>query len=108
MTGGSSVLSIRKISDGVSFWIHVTPRAKRPGVGGCHGDALRVAVSAPPAEGLANAACVRALAAALGVKRGVVAIDPKARARRKRVRVAGIPGDLCQRLSELAAADRSD
>ena len=108
MTRGSDVLSIRETSEGVSFWIHVTPRAKRPGVAGCHGEALRVAVAEPPAEGLANAACARALAAALGVKRGAVEIDPRARGRRKQVRVTGAPGDLRPRLQELAAAGRSD
>lgn len=108
MTGGSDVLSIHETSEGVSFWIHVTPRAKRPAVAGCHGEALRVAVSEPPAEGLANAACARALAAALGVKRADVEIDPKARGRRKRVRVTGAPGDLGPRLRELAAAGRND
>ncbi len=49
---------------GFAFWIHVTPRSKRPCVGGIQGDALRVAVAAPPEAGRANAACVRALAEA--------------------------------------------
>jgi len=102
------VLSIREVTDGVSFWIHVTPRARRPGVAGRHGDALRVAVSEPPVEGLANAACVRALAEALRVRRTAVAIDPKARGRRKRVRVSGVAAELRRRLAELAAGDGSD
>jgi len=108
LTGTGDVLSIREIADGVAFWIHVTPRAKRPGVAGCHGDALRVSVSEAPVEGLANAACVRALAAALGVRRGAVALDPKSRGRRKRVRVSGVSEELRQRLGELAAAEGSD
>jgi len=108
LTGPGDVLSIRETADGVAFWIHVTPRARRPGVAGCHGDALRVAVSEPPVEGLANAACMRALAGALGVRREAVAIDPKARGRRKRVHVSGSAADLRRRLGELAAADGSD
>jgi uncharacterized protein YggU (UPF0235/DUF167 family) len=34
----------------------------RVGMSGVHGDALRVAVLAPPIEGRANAACLEALA----------------------------------------------
>jgi uncharacterized protein (TIGR00251 family) len=87
---------------GIAFWIHVTPAAKRAAVGGAHGDALRVAVQAPPRAGRANAACVEALASAFGVKRAAVALDPAARGRRKRVHVAGDAPMLVARLAALA------
>jgi len=89
---------------GVSFWIHVTPRARRPAVGGLHGDALRVSVAAPPLEGRANAACRRALADALGLPVAAVELRPEARGRRKRVQVRGEAAALEARLRELAAA----
>jgi uncharacterized protein (TIGR00251 family) len=84
------------------FWIHVTPRSRRESVGGLHGDALRVAVTAPPIEGQANEACARALARALGVRRAAVRIDPGARGRRKRIQVDGDPEALEARLGGLA------
>jgi hypothetical protein len=87
----------------VTFWIHVTPRARRPAVGGAREGALCVRVGEPPADGRANAACRRALAAALGVARGAVALDPAARGRRKRVSVEGEPRGLAERLRALAA-----
>jgi uncharacterized protein (TIGR00251 family) len=99
------VISIRQSPEGISFWIHVTPRARRERVGGRHGDALRVSVSAPPLEGAANRACAAALAQALGVRRSAVDLDPAARGRRKRVRVAGDAANLEQRLLALAAAE---
>jgi uncharacterized protein (TIGR00251 family) len=102
------VLRVSETSDGVAFWIHVTPRAKRAAVAGCHGDALRVAVAAPPVAGLANAACVQALAEALGVKGSDVELDPGSKARRKRVRVTGQKAVLAARLGELAKASGSD
>jgi cell division initiation protein len=89
-------------SRGVAFWIHVTPRARRKGVGGTHGDALRVAVAEPPAGGAANAACALALARALGGGRGAVELDRASRGRRKRVRIAGDADALAARLQELA------
>jgi uncharacterized protein (TIGR00251 family) len=106
LTTEPPALSIDADSSGVGFWIHVTPRAKKPGVAGIHGDALRVAVSAPPLEGKANAACVAAIAEALACRRGDIALDPASRGRRKRVRVDGDPAALRERLSTLAQSPR--
>ena len=101
------MLEISRSDSGVAFFIHVTPRARRPGVGGCRAEALRVQVRAPPADGLANAACVDALASALGVRRSAVTLYPGSRNRRKRVRVAGDPERLATRLAELASGGAS-
>lgn len=90
------------MADAFAFWIHVTPRASREAVGGRHGEALRVAVKAPPAEGRANAACVSALAEAFGVRPRAVELDPGARGRRKRVRIRGPAPELARRFEELA------
>ena len=90
---------------GFSFWIHVSPRARREGVGGRHGDALRVAVRAAPEAGRANAACVAALAEAFGVSRADVELDLGASGRRKRVRIEGDTGLLARRFEVLAQAD---
>ena len=90
------------MGEGLAFWIHVTPRARRKAVGCLLGNALRVAVAAPPVEGKANADCVQALAEAFGVKRGDVAIHPGARGRRKRVRLRGETRALEARLLKLA------
>jgi uncharacterized protein len=73
-------------------------------VGGSYGDALRVAVREPPLEGEANAACVRALAEALGVTRRAVILDLGARGRRKRVHVEGDPMRLEARIRVLASS----
>jgi len=97
------VLTVSQSPNGVVFWIHVTPRSRRQQVGGTHGDALRVRVVAAPAQGAANAACVKALARALRVPGGAVELDPGSRSRRKRVRVEGEAEALARRLRELAA-----
>jgi len=92
---------------GVAFWIHVTPRSRRPAVGGTHGDALRVAVKEPPVDGAANQGCVRALAEVLDVRRSAVDLDAGSTGRRKRVRIEGDPAQLTARLEGLAASPRS-
>jgi hypothetical protein len=90
------------MEEGLDFWIHVTPRARREVVGGRRGDALQVSVTAPPTRGEANAACVRALADAFGVRPRQVEIRSGARARRKRVRLSGQSRALAERLETLA------
>ena len=104
MTARPGGPSFRATPEGLSFWIHVTPRARREAVGGTHGDALRVAVRAPPAEGAANRACSEALAAAFAVRRSAVELDPSSRSRRKRVRIRGDGERLAARLAALAGA----
>jgi uncharacterized protein len=100
-----SGLPRRPAQDGFAFWIHVSPRARREGVGGRHGDALRVAVRAAPEGGRANAACVDALAEAFGVRAADVTLDPGARSRRKRVRIDGDAAALASRFETLAKGD---
>lgn len=104
MAEAETPLSVAARNDGVSLWIHVTPSARRPRVGGLHGDALRVAVGEPPLGGRANRACIAALATALGVPPRQVELDPASRGRRKRVRIAGDPRRLSGLLTSLAAA----
>ena len=69
--------------------ILVVPRASRTVVGPLKGDRLRVAVTAPPVDNLANAAVVAALADAFGVRRAAVRIIRGERGRRKTVEITG-------------------
>ena len=107
MTASGRSPSFSPTATGIAFWIHVSPRSKRTAVGGSYGDALRVAVREPPLEGEANAACVRALAEALGVTKKAVFLDLGARGRRKRVHVEGDPLLLETRIRALAGGRSS-
>jgi hypothetical protein len=84
------VLAIRDEGGAVSFDVLVTPRASRAKVGPVVGDRLKVAVTAPPVDGEANAALIEVLARALGVPRRSVTIVRGDGSRRKTVRVAGV------------------
>jgi hypothetical protein len=81
------MLALRRAGDRVSFAVRVTPRASARGVGGERDGALLVRVTAPPAEGKANAAVVAILAEALGVPRSAVVIERGQTGRTKRVSV---------------------
>ncbi|MBL8879169.1 MAG: DUF167 domain-containing protein [Phycisphaerales bacterium] len=77
-------------SGGVEFGVKVVPGASRDAIVGVLGDALKIAVSAPPEGGKANAAVTRALARALGVKDACVTIVAGTTQARKRVQVVGL------------------
>jgi uncharacterized protein (TIGR00251 family) len=78
----------------VRFAVRVKPGAKREAVGGRHGDALVVAVTAPAIEGKANAAVCKALATAFGVRGRDVTIVAGERGRDKVVEVPDAPDRL--------------
>jgi uncharacterized protein len=77
--------------------IRVKPGARKESVGGTHGDALVVAVQAPPLDGKANDAVRKALARAFGVRKQDVVIVAGERGRDK---VVELPDDH-DRLAEL-------
>jgi uncharacterized protein len=76
-------------SDALLVDVLVVPRASRVAVGPAVGDRLRVAVTAPPVDGAANAAVIDALAQAFGVRRTAVRIVRGETGRRKTVRIDG-------------------
>ncbi len=74
---------------GVRFAVRVQPRASRDGVLGVQDGALRVALTAPPVDGEANAALVAWLAKRLKVARRDVTIVQGETGRSKVVEVGG-------------------
>ena len=73
--------------------LHVQPGAARTAVVGAHGDALKVAVTAPADRGRANEAVLALLAEVLGVAVRDVALVAGRTSRAKRVAVRGLDGD---------------
>lgn len=60
---------------------------------GLHGDALKLAVSAPPERGRANLEVTRLIASTVGVPRRDVEVRSGMTSRRKRLFIAGITVD---------------
>jgi len=85
----------------VHIAVRVKPGSARAAVGGVHGDALVVAVNAPPVDGRATEAARRALAAALGVPRSTVSLRSGATSRDKIFTVDDPPADLAARVAAL-------
>lgn len=84
------MIGINETAAGVTFAIKVQPRAKRNAIVGELGDALKVALTAPPVDGKANEACVEFFAEVLRVPRSAVMIASGQTSRNKVIRVVGI------------------
>lgn len=87
------VVLLRETQSGITFAVRVQPRAKRNAILGGVGDALKIAVTAPPIDDRANQACVKLLADLLHVPRSSVAIVSGHSSRNKVIRVAGMTAD---------------
>ena len=84
------MIPIRESPGGVSFAVKVHPRAKKNTITGEIGDALKVALTAPPVEGKANEACIDFFAKLLEVPRSSITIAAGHTSRNKVIRVIGM------------------
>lgn len=73
----------------LSLTLHVQPGARRSGIAGPHGDALKVRIAAPAVDNKANSALIEFLSETLQVPRSAISIRQGAGARRKVVEIAG-------------------
>jgi hypothetical protein len=87
------MIPIRSTTSGVTFAVKVQPRTKRNAVAGQLGDALKIALTAPPLDGRANQALVEFLAEILNVPRSSITIAAGRSSRRKVVAIAGLSAE---------------
>lgn len=82
---------VKRGGDGaVTFDVLVQPRASRAKIGPLHDGRIKLAVTAPPVDGEANAAVIELVAEALGVSRSAVQVVAGQSSRRKTLRVTGV------------------
>ena len=91
------MVPIRETLAGASFAVRVQPRARKNAITGELGDALKLALTAPPLEGKANEACIEFFANLLKVPRSSVTIASGKTSRRKIIRIAGMSADEVRR-----------
>ena len=84
------MIPVHDTSSGATFAVKVHPRSKKNALTGEVGDALKVALTAPPVDGKANAACIEFFAKLLNVPRSSVTIASGQSSRTKVIRVSGI------------------
>jgi uncharacterized protein len=84
------MVAIQNSPNGATFAVKVHPRAKKNAITGEVGDALKLALTAPPVDGKANEACIEFFAKLLKVPRSSVTIAAGHSSRNKVIRVAGL------------------
>ncbi len=84
------MFSVRATDEGATFSVKVRPRAKRNGITGEIGEALKLSLTAPPVEGKANAACIDFFADLLNLPRSSITIAAGQSSRSKVMRVSGL------------------
>lgn len=82
-------VALRATADGVLIPVRVQPRASRNRVTGVQLGALRLALTAPPVDGEANAAAIAYLAGLLGIPKSRISIVSGEKGRDKVLLAAG-------------------
>jgi uncharacterized protein len=85
----ATATAVREEPGGLTIDVLVQPRASRPRLGPIHGDRIKLAVTAPPVDGEANAAVIELIARLLGLPRSAVEVIAGASSRRKTLRIRG-------------------
>ncbi len=88
----------QEISGHFILTLHIQPGAKKSGVAGPHGDALKIRLAAPPIDGKANDCLIELIADMLRVTRFQVELISGATSRRKRIRVRGVTQEAIEKL----------
>jgi uncharacterized protein (TIGR00251 family) len=74
----------------VRFEVHAKPRAKKSRAVGVRGDAVEIALAAPPVDGAANTELIRFVAALLGIPKRSVTLVRGETSREKLLAVTGL------------------
>jgi uncharacterized protein (TIGR00251 family) len=91
------MIPIRDTAGGATFAVRVQPRAKKNAITGELGDALKLALTAPPVEGRANEACIEFFANLFDVPHSSITIASGQSSRRKVIRVGGMAAEEVRR-----------
>ena len=84
------MIPIQQTNAGTKFAVKLHPRAKKNAITGEAGDALKLALTAPPVDGKANEACIEFFAKLLNLPRSSVTIAAGQTSRNKVIRVLGL------------------
>ena len=84
------MIELKESPAGTTFAVKIHPRARKNAITGEVGDALKLALTAPPVDNKANEACIDFFAKLLKVPRSSVTIAAGQTSRNKVIRVAGL------------------
>lgn len=84
------MIPLHETAKGITFAVKVQPRARKNAITGTVGDALKLALTAPPVEGRANQAVIEFFAELFAIPRSSVTIASGETSRNKIIRIAGV------------------
>ncbi|HKN04089.1 MAG TPA: DUF167 family protein YggU [Buttiauxella sp.] len=79
--------AVSQTADGLVLRLYIQPKASRDSLIGLHGDELKVAITAPPIDGKANAHLVKYLAKQFRVAKSQVVVEKGELGRHKQVKI---------------------
>ena len=79
--------AVSTCADGLVLRLYIQPKASRDSIVGLHGDEVKVAITAPPVDGQANAHLVKYLAKQFRVAKSQVIIEKGELGRHKQVKI---------------------
>lgn len=85
----SSGFRVSETAEGITFSVHVQPRASRNEISGLSGSELKLRLTSPPVEGAANTLCREFLAKLFHVAKSDVRIIAGEKSRHKIVAITG-------------------
>ncbi|MDR2199973.1 MAG: DUF167 domain-containing protein [Deltaproteobacteria bacterium] len=94
------------LNKSVLLKVKVSPGSSKDRILGFLGDELKVSLTAPPADGKANAALLKFLARSLDIKNSQLELRSGFSSRNKVVKILGLDKDECER-SLLKITERS-
>ncbi|WP_299020482.1 DUF167 family protein YggU [uncultured Photobacterium sp.] len=95
--------AVSQSGDDLVIRLYIQPKASRDQIVGLHGDELKIAITAPPVDGKANAHLGKFLSKQFRVAKGQVVIEKGELGRHKQVRIES-PREIPQVVSELLSA----
>jgi len=81
------VSAVSQTADGLVLRLYIQPKASRDSIVGLHGDELKVAITAPPIDGKANAHLVKYLAKQFKVAKSQVLLEKGELGRHKQIKI---------------------
>ena len=85
--------AVRDTAQGAQFALRVQPRSSRNAIAGVVGDAVKLAITAPPVDGKANQAVIDFLAELFRVPKSSIAIVSGETGRNKLIAVRGLSAE---------------
>ncbi|WP_305406456.1 DUF167 family protein YggU [Photobacterium leiognathi] len=79
--------AIHQNGDDLIVRLYIQPKASRDQIVGLHGDEIKIAITAPPVDGKANAHLVKYLSKQFKVAKGLIHVEKGLQGRHKQVRI---------------------